>query len=250
MKNAFVFALISLALAGPSAAQEEITILDPDFSSWTPFSLVVDDPNAAGPGPGTSTASVTRVATGGNPAAYLQFFHTIVFGDILYSGGIQGTFVYDPRVAGSIEEISLTADLFHPDPGGTAWQLVVEQSGTRYFSFPLNIFSQDDWDAVELESLTAASFDTNPLAGFSGVAPDGIRPDFSGTAAPLTFGMAFGNAVTAGVGNNTIRLDNFLLEISAVPEPSNALLMGIGLPGLIAFARWYRGSRRNSRLPA
>jgi hypothetical protein len=80
---------------------------------------------------------------------------------------------------------------------------------------------------------------------------DGLSTDFAfyvdnilaelvsnvGTAATIRSydNVAFGSGLSNG--SNTAYYDNFLVEVSPVPEPSIAALFGIGLSGLIALRR-------------
>lgn len=80
-------AILSFSLASAGEAKAEVIIADGDFSPWSSFSLVLDDPTVAGSGPGTSSATASRVATGGNPGAFFQSVHTIVSGTAMSMAG-------------------------------------------------------------------------------------------------------------------------------------------------------------------
>jgi uncharacterized protein (DUF736 family) len=195
------------------------TINDDEFNDWSSFSVVTDDPLSTEEPPNLSNGSTMRVATGGNSGAYLQATHTIVAGDSIFTGGIKTNYTYDPSTEGAINTISVTADVKMLPIGSSSWQLVVEQGGVRYFSFPWNSFSNDSWAYVSVSALKATNFDTNPLAGRSGVAPDGRYPEFGSSGEPLQFGFAFGNAINRGSGLiNSLGVDNFLVEIAPALE--------------------------------
>jgi hypothetical protein len=141
----------------------------------------------------TSYGAVSRFATGGHPGAFLHATHTFTTGDTILTGGIKANYTYNPMVMGAIASLSVSADVIQFQPGGTAWYLVIEQNGKRYYSFPFGAFYNTAWAKVAAANLTAANFDTNSWAGNAGIPPDGNRPDFSLTAAPLRFGFMFGN---------------------------------------------------------
>lgn len=126
--------------------------------------------------------------------------------------------------------------------GSSAWQLVVEQAGRRYFSFPFGVIVAGSWQSVTASNLTAVDFDTNPWAGWFGIAPDGNHPDFGPAAVPLQVGFLFGNRVVGGIATltNTFGLDNFSLTIASptsVPEPSSFALVAAGVSALVRFRR-------------
>jgi hypothetical protein len=113
--------------------------------------------------------------------------------------------------------------------GSSAWQLVIEQAGQRYYSFPFGVTYAGGWQGVSALNLTEASFDTNPWAGWSGVLPDGNHPDFGPSGAPIRFGFMFGNTVSGGYAtlSNSFGLDNFSLTIT----PS----LAVRIPGIGGF---------------
>jgi hypothetical protein len=235
-KILFFAALISSSTFNTNA--NAAIIQDGDFAAWNSFSFVTDDPFVPGSPPNVSTGNVVRVATGGNPGAFLQATHTFTTGDKIWTGGIKIDFTYDFAVEGAIQGISVTADLLHPPGGATAWQLVVEQGGQRYYSFPFGAFSQNTWSTVSASNLAAIDFDTNPWAGNGGILPDGNTPNFGSAAAPLSFGFMFGNRIIGnGTLTNTVGLDNFSVSTTAVPIPAAFLLFGSALAGLSIFGR-------------
>jgi hypothetical protein len=187
---------------------------DGDFAAWSFFSFVTDDPYTATPGPGTSSGTVTRNTTGGNPGAYLATALTMTYGDTIWTGGIKTDFQYNPASSGAIGTVSVSADVTMFSAGATAWQLVIEQGGKRYYSFPLGAFT-GAWTTVTRVGLTAANFDTNPWAGNPGVLPDGVRPDFGPAALPIKFGFMVGNRLP-GPGTATANhgIDNFAVTIT------------------------------------
>ena len=212
----FNFAPCRLSDGSACSVQPLNTIVDGNFSAWAPFAFITDDPLFAPPGPGTSTATVERVATGGNPGAYLGVTLTIAGGDTIWGGAIKTDYTYDPAVSGAIGSVSVSADVQMPSLGASAWQLVVQQNGRRYFSIPFGTFSGSSWSTVSAANLTATNFDTNPWAGTSGILPDGNQPDFGAAGAPLQFGFLIGNAFRfAGTATALHGLDNFTVTINS-----------------------------------
>lgn len=232
--------LICLVVLGLPLQAQSASINDGDFVAWSSFSFVTDDPFVAGPPPNVSHGSAVPVLAGGNPGAFLQTTHTFTSGDTIWTGGIKTDYVYEPAVTGPIAAVSISADAKMFGAGASAWQLVVEQAGKRYFSFPLRAFS-GDWTSVTASDLTAANFDTNPWAGNAGILPDGNRPDFGATAAPLRFGFLVGNRLP-GFGTVTAShgIDNFSLSI--LPETLTVT------PGNIVFPNKIVGTATASQI--
>jgi hypothetical protein len=227
---------IGLFLVGGVSIAQAALIQDGDFVAWSSFSFVTDDPFVAGPPPNNSNGNAVTVATGGNPGAFLQATHTMTYGDTIWTGGIKTDFSYNTAIDGAIDFLSVTADLLHPSAGATAWQLVIQQEGQRYYSFPFGAFSHNNsWLTAAASNLVATDFDTNPWAGNGGIIADGNQPDFGSAAMPLQFGFMFGNGLSSyGTLTNTLGLDNFSVSTtsSPVPLPPAIFLFGTGLAGL------------------
>ncbi|MEM8944820.1 MAG: hypothetical protein AAGD11_06515 [Planctomycetota bacterium] len=212
-----------MVAAAPSAALTT-HFSDGSFSSgWDDLEVVFDDPTVGGTGPGTSNSAINRRSSGGNGGAYLESTHFIVYGDTVYSIGLNTTAVYNPVSMGEIGSIDYSVDLIHPSLGSTAWQLFIRQDDTYYYSVPITGFSQDSsWENFELEDLTEDDFDTNPLVGFGDEEADGNAPDFSIAGSPMTFGYALGNTrPQMGSFTNIPGLDNWDVTITAVSLPGD-----------------------------
>jgi hypothetical protein len=225
MKKAIYIFLLVFVLTSPAHA---VLISDGDFASWSVFHFVTADPTWPGSPPNTSTGTGQRSAAGGNSGAYLWFSHTFTSGDTSWIGAIKSDSSYDPAEYGGIANLAISADV-ESNNGSSAWQLVIEQAGQRYYSFPFGVTVAGSWQVVSASNLTASNFDTNPWAGWSGVAPNGNHPDFGPAAAPLRFGFMFGNKVSGGgvaTLSNTFGLDNFSLTIT----PSEVVrIPGVGV---------------------
>ena len=227
------------AISSVSTVSYAASVSDGDFGAWSSFYFVTDDPYVVNPGPNTSNGTATRVGAGGNPGAYLQVAHTFTTGDTIWTGGIKTDYSYNPAADGAIATLSVAADVRQiTNIGSSAWQLVVEQSGQRYYSYPLSAFSGGTWLHVTATDLSATNFDTNPWTGYAGILPSGNHPDFSVAGAPIQLGFMFGNRVLgSGTLTNTLGLDNFSVTTSPVPVPAAVWLFGSGLLGLIGVAR-------------
>ena len=79
------------------------TVQDGEFTAWSSFSFVTDDPFVLGSPSNVSTGNVVRVATGGNPGAYLQATQTFTTGDTIWTGGIKTDYTYVPSVDGNCQ---------------------------------------------------------------------------------------------------------------------------------------------------
>ncbi len=246
MKNVSHNTIVKCILSGVVFAASFIspvsyaaTVSDGGFAAWSSFSFVTDDPFVVTPGPNTSNGSAARVSTGGNTGAYFQVVHTFTTGDTIWTGGIKNDYSYNPSVDGAIATLAVTSDVRQiANDGSSAWQLVVEQAGQRYYSYPWDSFSGGSWLSVTASNLSATDFDTNPWVGYSGISPTGNNPDFGSTGAPIQFGFMFGNRIIGnGTLTNTLGLDNFSVSVATVPIPATAWLFGSGLLGLIGIAR-------------
>jgi hypothetical protein len=232
--------LIMAAIMAPEA--QAVSITDSNFSNWSPFHFIADDPNIGGPPPNVSTGSGQSIVSGGNIGSFLEFKHTLTAGDVSWVGGIKTDSIYNFASNGEILNLSLSADV-KSSTGSSAWQVVIEQSGTRYYSFPFGVISAGGWGGVSVSNLTASDFDTNPLADSFGITPSANRPNFGPAAAPLKFGFMFGNRIIgSGTITNTFGLDNFALTTTlrpsapdpqSVPEPSSLMLGVIGVGTLL-----------------
>ncbi|MEX0270283.1 hypothetical protein AB3R30_14160, partial [Leptolyngbyaceae cyanobacterium UHCC 1019] len=203
-----------LPASAASLTPANVSIVDGDFANWDVFHLITDNPYAFGSPSNLSTGVGQRLETGGSPGAFLQLSHIFVFEDTSWVGGIKTDATYNPIIDGEILSLSATATV--KSGGVSAWQVVVEQAGQRYFSFPFRTISagSGDWQSVSIANLTANDFDTNPWAGMAMQLPNGNSPNFGAGAAPIDFGFLFGNRTLGSTAINIFGLDNFALTIS------------------------------------
>ena len=191
-----------------------LVVFDGEFNGWTSFYYLNDNPYVASPGPGISTGNAYHVAVGGHPGAYLGTTHTIYYGDTIWTGAIKSTYTYDPVTMGEIKSLAVSMDMTMMSLGETAWQLVIEQGGIRYYSVPFGAFS-GSWSTGRSVDLTASKFDTNPWAGNAGILPDGNTPNLSRTGKSLKFGVVVGNRYDVPGSSTAIHgIDNFALTIN------------------------------------
>ena len=196
------------------------TFTDGDFASgWTDVSVVGDDPNVSGTGPGTSTFDGSTVrSSGGNPGAYREIVHTIQYGDRIFSGGLNSNAVYDPSVSGAINEIDFSSDFIRQSAAGGAsgWTILIKQNGNLYFVERLAI-TNSSWKSFTSSSLTEEDF-TEALPG---IIPNNNHPDFSSSGSPITFGYVFTNGLT---GPGTLALTHKVDNWSVTVNPNRVFL--------------------------
>jgi hypothetical protein len=212
--------LLTAWLPAHASAQ---SIVDGDFQSTTFFSVVT--------GPGT-TASATRVGTGGNPGAHLRVAISIPVG-----GEGRGLAILEQfSTVAPLEDVPFTLEFdarfvsteLFPDQ---AVMLLVRQGETIY-ELAFNQFVQtpvNEWTAFTRTGTFTSRFFVRIL----GTGP--LNPDFSGGT--LTY-VGFGGG-NGGLGT-TFDYDNFSLEIEGGPpdpgvsqihsvEESNGVLLITGV---------------------
>lgn len=253
--------MFSAVFALVTTTANALEIGDGDFTAWSSFFVVKDDPFVAAPGPGSSGGTGTRRSTGGNSDAFFGVSHTLSPGDAVSTGGLKDDFTYLPSALGAIQSIDIEADVKSLPLGAYGWQVVISQSGNLYFSVPIGAFTYDQfdpsWERVALitndapwthvvrRTLRAVDFSADPWDLAAGNVGFGSHPDFGANSAPLTFGFAFGNRVLGNATlTNNLGLDNFKLTITPVPEPSSSVLAITGLVLLITIHRGKRPLKR------
>ncbi len=171
-------------------------------------------------------------ASGGNPGSVLNVFHEHdvdrdEFGDpfgaadaSVQSFFINDEFSYTPSSQGAIDTLSFSLDVKTTDPFGSVYFIVGDSLGGSVAqglsgSGFLSITQDGEWQTLTLSGVTQTD-----LSG----------RDFSGSL-PLEFGFGFlsDTDVSGGAETFLLQADNFRVEINAIPEPSSALLLSLGM---------------------
>jgi hypothetical protein len=150
--------------------------------------LVTETVNPAQNGP---VHSEERVATGGNPGAFLLMVDTISAGpSSLRVFHAKQLATYEPASQGAIYTIDFEEDCF-----GLASNLLLEQGERRYIAGGSACSAPTTWSApLFVSSLRVQDF---TLVDGPGCAANESCPDFSASAAPLRFGFVRGIALSA-----------------------------------------------------
>lgn len=235
-------ALITLVSASPAKA---ILVLLDDMSapSYSGFSFNSAD---YGSNPSDeSSASFDGVSDGGNPDEYLQVDHNHQLardddGNPLDGDGstqLQSftndeSVAYNPSVEGAIASIAFSLDILLTDVPG----------GADFFSIFFNVSDSMGGNSAGFTSISpAAGWQTITVTGLTNA--NYSARDFAG-ALDLNFGFGFESFgdVTDGDESIAIGVDNFRVDVTVVPEPGTALLVGLG--AMLLSAR--RGARGDS----
>jgi hypothetical protein len=208
-----LFASITILVAlAPSARASLFT--DGDFVSinWTGQQFVT----------GTSTASATTSATGGQPAAYRSVVNVSSGGPLsgwdrsLYVE-LNNTAIYDPNASGAITQLDYSEDHFCTClGGGMLWGPAIEQGGTYYIvtgNVIPNGTASFAWANAQLIGLTASDFEEVQVTGSSWSLATS-QPDFSSSGAPITFGYVRAKAFVASTSSG---LDNWTVSVNESP---------------------------------
>jgi hypothetical protein len=205
---------------------------------------------------GGADATVSQTSFG-NPGAALQI-ETHSPGIILNHNYatqylINNNFRYDPTVQGVINTISASEDIvgqffqtgssypYNPIGSGRGGLILIEQAGNIYTNVRGNvappISGTYDFNSVHANGLKATDFGL--VTDFTTFQVDERQhPNFSNGV--LEFGFPGGPHATDFYGLpetiTVVRIDNFSLTVSSVPEPETYAMLLAGL-GLIGFLR-------------
>ena len=236
------FAAGIILLAAPLIARAA-TISDDTFADadWSAVATPSSSPS--------STFSATQQLLGGNPNAYRETGHGVLSG--FQSISLAHVYLgasYDPATAGSIASIDFSLDVrFVEGSSGTSrvdYQLLIVQGGSRYnaVAATAQALGPGDgqpgrWQSFSFTGLTAQSF-----ALLSGSGP--ATPDFSSAGAPIQFGFLTLNGTSTVDIMTTSGIDNFVVDIHPVPEPSARLLLTVASLGFAWRVNAIRKPRR------
>lgn len=223
-------ALLALACAAVSSAAVAVTFSDTEF---------VTSDYDLNPLPGGTLSLTTDQWAGGNPGNAFRNAITVGTGNGNYQmSAMNTTFVYDPSVSGAIASISFSLDYLRQRAGG----------GAGSINMPLNMWMLARQDG-KLYQASSDFYGANPAAGVyqtysrAGITQAGFNGyeiglgfnaneiDFSATGSAITFGFFLGSGYqNNGAADLEIEegIDNFSVEVEAVPEPMTLGLLGLG----------------------
>jgi hypothetical protein len=175
------------------SSQAPVTITDAEFveSNWS--HVVVADPPLA-----VQRATVSRVASGGNPGAYRLLtvdlpleLRTVNLVELTAAA------VYDPATQGDIYLIEFSLDCnniavtFAPTFTQT-WQPTLEQGGRRFVSIGVATCFSPGWHTTSWSGFDSTAFKLvdGPACGVAEACPD-----FSSQGQPLRLGMSYNVAL-------------------------------------------------------
>lgn len=224
----------AIALACASCASANVVYSDGTFSNadWG-FELVSVNGS-------TGSANSSQSVAGGNPGSSRQTFVTqgTQVNGVTYAVNRFGTTQasrYVPSVSGAITSLNFSVDARFDSPPPSIFLAgvfaMVKQDNRVYVFNTGAIFSNTGWQTFSSTGLTANAF--SQISGTS--AP----LDFSAAGAPLRFGYAIfvGDGVSVRTGE--VFIDNFNLEVVAVPAPAAGALAMLGATTLLLRRRTY-----------
>lgn len=249
-----IYAPILCALVTTVPAQADILFTDTTFAP-TNYNNFLAIPNLDS----GVTATYGQCASCGNPDYGLQAVVTTpTNAGGAYVGFLNKTFVYDPQTEGAILSLSASVDkdvtLNRNTTDFTSYFYpLIEQGGNFYIATltggTINSGTTTGYETIS-GGLNATSFG---LYNFTNSVPDfSTNPDFSGTAAPMIFGLApliyANDAFTITVDYDNLKFDIVPstqggITESTVPESSSLgllsiFLIGVVLRGLVPAIRW------------
>jgi hypothetical protein len=178
-----------------------ITFSDGSFTQgWQEVAAITDK---------FATGAATTVGSGGNPGSFFQITLNQT-GDRALFLIDRPDFLYQPATQGAIEQIEFgdsIIDLSNSSTGQTAGLLLV-QSG-RYYTAGQVVINAGNWvnnDAyTDLQPGSFEEIDSDTTYNLNS------HPDFSATAAPITFGLCF--AALAAQPKTETGNDNYFVQI-------------------------------------
>lgn len=219
--------ILSLALLATSATNAA-TIYSEDFNTGTTTSfstigwsaLRFDGTNDSG-----TTSPTAVVSTAALIASSGSIFstHTALISD---AGSIDRT-AYQNDLTISFDENATDAGTASPEMG---WRVLAQVGSTIYTS---NFFQHSG--SFTTRNVTVSDSVWSVWTGETDLSNGFNIANISGTAGNLAAGTISNIGILAIDGdgsNDRLRLDNFIISGTAIPEPSSALLGGLGLLAL------------------
>ncbi len=172
-----------------------VTYQDGEFldSEWT--ATIATVPAENGP-----TVTISRAETGGHPGAFRTAAYTFPVTSssvqVFYSGG---SAVYDPAVQGAIYQIDFGEDCINSASSNLLSYTVpmIEQAGRRFVAAKSARYCvATTWTTVRRSSFGTEDFE---LAGGPACSTGESCPDFSGSGAPIHFGLVGGAELSGGL---------------------------------------------------
>jgi hypothetical protein len=207
--------------------------------------------------PGVISLSTSQCTSCGNPGTALDInytFNPTSPASFLTLVGLRNdSWVWNPASQGAIGSVDFGIDKLiqaNPALSGTATSsiiLLLFQNNADYAAFLFPTLQTNVWNSIDApftHGLLPSNFD---LVNFTtGIRDNTQHPDFSASAAPITFGFAVRLNDSPGFTSYEIMEDNVSIQVNGVPEPAT---LGLTLVALGLFAS-LRARTRMRKLPS
>jgi hypothetical protein len=155
------------------------------------------------------SATVTQAKKGGSPGAFQVITDTVDNSSVFFVFNRSAKANFNPVKQGAITSISYSESnkLISGFGQGQAAGPALEQNGKIYIDIDSGlVIPQTSWKKASISNLTAADFVTLDT---------GEHPDFSQTAAPISFGYARGNSAGSSY-TISAAIDNWSLKVNTL----------------------------------